>query len=106
MILREEDKKQLLEIADQAFKTPVEIWAYGSRVDGTAHDTSDLDLVLRTKDLSPIDIDEITHFKELITDSTLPILIQFSDWARLPQSFHKNILQNYEVLYSPNKNNS
>ena len=101
MILREEDKKQLLEIAAQTFKTPIEIWAYGSRVDGTAHDTSDLDLVLRTKDLSLIDINEMIHFEELIADSTLPILVQFSDWARLPQSFHKNILKNYEVLYSP-----
>ena len=100
MILREEDKRQLLAIATQAFKTPIEIWAYGSRVDGKAHDTSDLDMVLRTQDLSPIDINEMIHFKELIADSTLPILIQCFDWARLPKSFHQNILKKYEVLFS------
>ncbi len=25
----------------------IEVWAYGSRVDGSSHDTSDLDLILR-----------------------------------------------------------
>ena len=100
MILRQEDKKQLLEIAVQAFKTPINIWAYGSRVDGTAHSTSDLDLVLRAKDLHPIDIAEIDEFERLIKESNIPILIQVFDWARLPKLFHKNILRNYEVLYS------
>ena len=100
MLLRERDKQQLLDIASLVFQTPIEIWAYGSRVDGTAHDTSDLDLVLRSKDLVPIPIDELVQFKELIVESTLPILVQVFDWARLPESFHKNILQNYVVLKS------
>ena len=53
MILRQEDKKELVKIAKK-FLQELEIWAYGSRVDGTAHETSDLDLVLRSKDLKPI----------------------------------------------------
>lgn len=100
MLLREKDKKQLLAIADRSFQTPIEIWAYGSRVDGTAHDTSDLDIVLRSKDLSPIDDRELAYFHQMILDSTIPILIQAFDWAKLPQSFHKNVLKNYEVLKS------
>ena len=100
MILRERDREQLLKFAAQAFKTPIEIWAYGSRVDGTAHETSDLDLVLRKKDLSPIDIQEISDFEELVKESNIPILVQIFDWARLPQSFHKSILKKYVVLFS------
>ena len=98
MILRDKDREQLLAIAQRAFETPVEIWAHGSRVDGTAHEASDLDLVVRTKDLRPLDISELSRFKELLTDSTIPILIEVLDWGRIPESFHKNILRNYEVL--------
>ena len=43
MILRQEDKKELVKIAKKFLQKSVEIWAYGSRVDGTAHETSDLD---------------------------------------------------------------
>lgn len=98
MILRRKDKQQLLEIALRTIHTPVEIWAYGSRVDGSAHATSDLDLVLRTKQLTQLDQTELYNFKESLEDSTIPILIQVFDWANLPDSFHQNILNNYEVL--------
>ena len=76
----------------------VEIWAYGSRVDGTAHETSDLDLVLRSKDLKPIPTMELTDFELAVAESNIPILVQIFDWARIPESFHKNILNNYEIL--------
>ena len=39
MILRQEDKKELVKIAKKFLPKSVEIWAYGSRVDGTAHET-------------------------------------------------------------------
>jgi hypothetical protein len=38
MILREKDKIQLINIATQTIKTPSQIWAFGSRVNGDAHD--------------------------------------------------------------------
>jgi len=98
MILRAKDKLQICAIAARIFQEPVEIWAYGSRVDGTAHDTSDLDLVVRNKALTRLDIDEFIDFKEALTNSNIPILVQVMDWGRIPQSFHKNILLAYEVL--------
>lgn len=98
MLLREKDKQQLLTVALRTIKTPVEIWAFGSRVNGDAHDTSDLDLVLRTKDLTPLNNNELNNFKHAIQQSTIPILIQVLDWASIPTSFHQNILQKYEVL--------
>ncbi len=92
MILRQEDKKDLLQIANKFLQPPVEIWAYGSRVDGTAQDTSDLDLVLRSKDLRPIPTNELTDFELAVAESNIPTLVQIFDWARIPESFHKNIL--------------
>ena len=100
MMLRDKDKQQLFAIASRTLHTPLEIWAYGSRVNGDAHDTSDLDLVLRTKNLSRLNHREFYNFKEALEESTIPILIQVFDWANIPESFRQNILKRYEVLFS------
>jgi len=46
MLIREKDKLKIIDLASQNIKTSCEIWAFGSRVNGDAHDTSDLDLVI------------------------------------------------------------
>ena len=98
MILRNKDKQHILAIASHTIKTPIEIWAYGSRVNGSAHETSDLNLVLRTKDLKALNSSEYNDFKLKLEQSTIPILIQVFDWADMPPSFQNNIVQGYEVL--------
>lgn len=75
----------------------VEVWAYGSRVTGEGHQGSDLDLVLRSPTLKPLG----GEYLDLIAapeESTIPILIQAYDWARLPESFHREIMRSYVVL--------
>lgn len=79
----------------------VEVWAYGSRVTGQSHQGSDLDLVLRSPTLEPLR-GEYLDLIEALEESTIPILIQAYDWARLPESFHQEIAQNYIVLAEPN----
>lgn len=98
MKLREQDKIRIENIVKQTLHTPLEIWAYGSRVNGDAHDTSDLDLVILTKSKKKLDIDEFMSFKTALQKSNIPILVQVVDWNRIPESFHKNILSNYEIL--------
>src|SRR5579872_130685 len=98
MLLREKDRQTLLQIF-AAIDFPAEIWAYGSRVNGTAHDGSDLDLVIRSQNLGPIPIDVLGGLCEKIKDSNIPILVELRDWAQLPASFHKNLEQQYEVLF-------
>ena len=98
--LREKDHKVLCQIANKCFKTPVEIWVYGSRVNGDSHDASDLDLVIRTADLTPLAYEELLDFQEQIQESNIPILVQVMDWNKIPESFHSNILKKYEVIYS------
>ena len=99
MILRNKDKERLIAIFETA-ATPFEIWAYGSRVNGDAHDGSDLDLVVRTPNLQKLPIDVYLALKEKIQESNIPIVVELFDWARLPEIFHKNILAKHEVLYS------
>ncbi len=98
MLLRDKDREAIISISKETFKIPITIWAYGSRVNGSAHDMSDLDLVLISKDASKINISEYVNFKESLVDSNIPILIQVLDWNRIPEYFHKNILSNYEEL--------
>lgn len=98
MLLRNKDKVSIIDIAKKTLKTPLEIWAYGSRVDGDAHDMSDLDLAVVTDSKKRLDIEELMNFKNILQKSNIPILIQVLDFNRVPESFHKNISANYEVL--------
>ena len=99
MMLRNKDKETLLNIFS-TLEIPVEIWAYGSRVNGTAHEGSDLDLVIRDLNQKPLPTDVFAELCEKIRNSNIPILVELRDWALLPESFHKNIAKQFEVLYS------
>jgi predicted nucleotidyltransferase len=99
MLLREKDRKSLIAIFETA-NVPFEVWAYGSRVNGSAHDGSDLDLVIRSQSLNKLPTNIYIDLCEKIRDSNIPILVELRDWAMLPGSFHKNIEKQYEVLYS------
>ena len=76
----------------------VEVWAYGSRVDGRSHDGSDLDLVLRSPDLVKIDPSQLAEFNQAVQESTVPFLVEARNWARLPESFQREIEREYVVL--------
>ena len=67
-----------------------EVWAYGSRVTGKSHDGSDLDIVLRSPTLEPLG-DGYLDLIDALEQSNIPILVQAHDWARLPESFHREI---------------
>lgn len=97
LYLREKDKQQLQRLLTD-YLPDVTAWVYGSRINGTAHEASDLDLVLRSKDLTPIDYWVLDEFIEAVKNSNIPILVEARDWARLPNSFHQEILKHYVVL--------
>lgn len=99
MILRNKDKERLWAIFSTTTK-PIEVWAYGSRVIGDAHEGSDLDLVIRTSDLQKLPIAIYSDLKKKIQESNIPIVVELFDWARLPETFHQNILAKHEVLFS------
>ena len=73
----------------------VEVWAYGSRVNGRSHEGSDLDLVLRGPDLQRIDSDQLMDLTEALEESNVPIIVQAHDWVRLPERFHREIEWEY-----------
>jgi len=95
--LRERHKKDIERLIRRHLPG-VEVWAYGSRTNGRSHEGSDLDLVLRTQDLSPVDYDDFLSLKEALTESTIPFLVEIRDWARLPESFHGEIEKEHVVF--------
>jgi predicted nucleotidyltransferase len=98
MIIRQKDKEEIIRLAKKNLKQELKILAYGSRVNGEAHDTSDLDLVLVSKNEEKVNINDFVNFIEALKESNIPIFVQVLDWNRIPETFHKNILANNEEL--------
>lgn len=75
-----------------------EVWAYGSRVTGGGHDASDLDLVLRNPQNLQEETGTLSDLKEAFVESNLPIRVDIMDWAKIPESFHREIERTHVVV--------
>ena len=73
------------------------IWAYGSRVNGSAGKKSDLDLAVF--DCTPT---QIMDLKYALEESTLLISVDVMDWNNIPDSFKNNIKKQYVILQEEN----
>lgn len=73
-----------------------EIWAYGSRVNESSHEGSDLDLVV--KDFGDENC-SIVKLKTIIQESNIPFLIDISEFNSIPDAFKNEIEKNYVVIY-------
>ncbi|HPN31156.1 MAG TPA: restriction endonuclease subunit S [bacterium] len=73
-----------------------EVRAFGSRVDWTATDSSDLDLAIVGKEKLNWKI--IAKLKSVFEESILPFRVDILDWHSIPENFRKNILKKFEVI--------
>ena len=80
-----------------------EVWAYGSRVTGDGHEASDLDLVLRNSADLHAENRAIHDLKEAFIESSLPSRVDVMDWARIPESFRREIERVHVVLQDGRK---
>lgn len=80
----------------QAQVPELEVWAFGSRVKGTAKPYSDLDLALITA--HPLSLERSGALREAFDESDLPIRVDLVDWATTSASFRKIIEQNKVVI--------
>ena len=93
--------KKYLEQIQSLLRTHVphaEVWAYGSRVTGSGHEASDLDLVLRNPKNLLEETGTLYELKEAFCESNLPIRVDVMDWARIPISFHREIERAHVVV--------
>ena len=82
----------------RTFVPAAQVWAYGSRISGKAHEGSDLDLVLRNPSALDNPSSEIDRLRTAFRESDIPILIDVHDWALLPEEFQKEIATRYVLL--------
>lgn len=73
----------------------IEIWAYGSRVEGRPRRYSDLDLVAFT---APGQAGAAAELREALAESDLPIRVDLFLWRELPDAFRRQIERKYAVL--------
>ena len=90
--------RRILEALLREHLPGVEVWAYGSRVNGRGHDGSNLDLVLRAPDLQKVPTGQLLDFEDAIRGSNIPFLVEAQDWACLPERFHEEIERGYVVM--------
>lgn len=73
----------------------VTIWAYGSRVKGSARPNSDLDLVVFT---TPAQRPQVSDLKDALDESNIPFRVDLHAWHDIPERFHDVIRNEYQVL--------
>jgi len=92
------EEKHLVELKEiiKKFYPKSLIWAFGSRMDGSAHSGSDLDLVI--VDYGQEDSDYL-RLKVAFQESNIPFLIDIFELNKLPESFQQEIKRQHLVLY-------
>lgn len=92
-------KPKYLKMLNDIFESycpTAEIWAYGSRLNGNAHDGSDLDLIVKSFNSNEC---YITELQDIIANSNIPFLIDIHQFDFLPKSFQNEILKKYVIIY-------
>ena len=72
-----------------------EVFAYGSRINGRAHDGSDLDLTIKNFPNEKYLFD----LKEIISNSNISFLVDINLYETLPISFQREIDKNNIKIY-------
>ena len=70
------------------------VWVYGSRIKGSAHDGSDLDLAV----IDPISEKTLSVLRNAFSDSNLPILVDVYSWKNIPAAFKIEITRAHEIF--------
>ena len=74
----------------------VKVWAFGSRVKGTAKAWSDLDLALIAEQVLPPQ--QLFKLQDALEESDLPFKVDLVDWHDISAEFQQLILKNYQVI--------
>ena len=85
--LRADEHKKVVRLL-QHHLPDTEVWAYGSRVKGTARPASDLDLVAFA---SAGQKEAVSRLREAFDESPLPFRVDLFVWDKVPEEFRKNI---------------
>lgn len=74
----------------------LDVRAFGSRVEGTAGKTSDLDLVLMTD--RPLPLEVIGRLRDAFSESDLPFRVDLVDWSAIGEDFRAVIRKAWSLV--------
>ncbi|MHB1286510.1 MAG: nucleotidyltransferase family protein [Leptospirales bacterium] len=74
-----------------------EVWVFGSRVKGTAKDTSDLDLAVIGK--TPLDFKTLAALRDDFSESNIPYKVDVVDWSTISETFREIIRKDRVVIH-------
>ena len=77
-----------------------EVWAFGSRVRGTARDASDLDLCIRGDE--SMGFERLGRLRDAFSASVLPFRVDVVDWATTAETF-RGIIEKGRVVVKQDK---
>lgn len=97
LALKAEELAEIIKVLN-AHVPDMNVWAFGSRVNGTAHEGSDLDLVIINPVNPELPQTNLAELSGAFSDSNIPISIDVLDWALIPESFKEEIKKQYLVV--------
>lgn len=89
------DELLLLQALLKKHLPDIEVWAYGSRVNGKTHFASDLDMVAFARPEQALAIAEL---RKALEESNLPFRVDLFVWDQVPENFRKVIRERYVVV--------
>ena len=89
------DELLLLQALLKKHLPDIEVWAYGSRVNGKAHSASVLDMVTFS---GPEQAMAIAELPEALEESNLPFRVDLFVWDQVPEKFRRVIRERYVVV--------
>lgn len=92
----EEEELEIIQVILQNYLPNIPVWAFGSRVKGTAGKYSDLDLALITD--IPLSFLQLANLEQAFSDSNLAWKVDLLDWASTSESFKRIVSENYVVI--------
>ncbi len=87
---------EMLREVFRAYCPHAEIWAYGSRLTDNYHSGSDIDMTVRSFGEMGKSIAEL---RRRLNDSNVPILMDISEYERLPEYFREEIDRAYVRIF-------
>ena len=89
MDLTKEELDIVVSAVQKHLPQDIEIFLFGSRINGTSHKASDLDVLLKNE--GPIDLAKMALIKESIENSNISFNVDILDYHRCSKEMLKNI---------------
>jgi predicted nucleotidyltransferase len=85
-----------LEIILNKYVADCAVFAFGSRIKGTARQYSDLDLCIKGKE--PLGLKRFSELQDAFSESNIPYKVDIIDWHTISESFRQIIEENKVIL--------